>query len=122
MADVSLNIHGKTYSIACDPGQERRVAELGKYVDARLREIAAAGAATNEPHLLVLTALVLADEIYELRDMVAELRNRAPQVVYEQVPVEATQRVSEDEELEILAAIEQLASRIDTVAERLQKI
>lgn len=122
MADVSLNIHGKTYSIACDPGQERRVAELGKYVDARLREIAAAGAATNEPHLLVLTALVLADEIYELRDMVAELRNRAPQVVYEQVAVESEQRVSEDEELEILAAIEQLASRIDTVAERLQKI
>lgn len=120
MADVSLNIHGKTYSIACDPGQERRVAELGKYVDARLREIAAVGAASNEPHLLVLTALVLADEIYELRDMVAELRNRAPQVIHEQV--EAEQRVSEEEELEILAAIEQLASRIDTVAERLQKI
>ncbi|HEY0901224.1 MAG TPA: cell division protein ZapA [Micavibrio sp.] len=122
MADVNLNIHGKTYSIACDPGQERRVAELGKYVDARLREIAAAGAATNEPHLLVLTSLVLADEIYELRDMVAELRNRAPQVIYEQVPVEGAQRVSEDEELEILSAIEQLANRIDTVAERLQKI
>ncbi|MCM2344893.1 MAG: cell division protein ZapA [Alphaproteobacteria bacterium] len=120
MADVNLNIHGKNYSVACDAGQERRVAELGKYVDARLREIAAAGAASNEPHLLVLTSLVLADEIYELRDMVAELRNRTPKVVHEQV--ETAQRVSEEEELEILAAIEQLASRIDTVAERLQKI
>lgn len=120
MADVNLNIHGKTYSVACDVGQERRVAELGKYVDARLREIAAAGAATNEPHLLVLTSLVLADEIYELRDLVAELRNRAPKVIHEQVEVE--QRVSEEDELEILAAIEQLANRIDTVAERLQKI
>lgn len=118
MADVNLSIHGKTYNIACDVGQERRVGELGKYVDARLREIAAAGAASNEPHLLVLTSLVLADEIYELRDMVAELRNRSPKVVREEVD----QRVSEDEELEILAAIEQLANRIDTVAERLQKI
>ena len=36
--------------------------------------------------------------------------------------VETEQRVSEDDELEILAAIEQLANRIDTVAERLQKI
>lgn len=120
MAEVNLNIHGKAYNVACDVGQERRVAELGKYVDARLREIAAAGAASNEPHLLVLTALVLADEIYELRDMVAELRNRSPRVVHEQVETE--QRVSEEDELEILAAIEQLASRIDTVAERLQKI
>ncbi len=122
MADVNLSIHGKTYNIACDVGQERRVAELGKYVDARLREIAAAGAASNEPHLLVLTGLVLADEIYELRDMVAELRNRAPKVIREEVAVEAEQRVSEEDEMEILAAIEQLANRIDTVAERLQKI
>lgn len=120
MADVNLSIHGKTYNIACDVGQERRVGELGKYVDARLREIAAAGAASNEPHLLVLTSLVLADEIYELRDMVAELRNRSPKVMREEVAVE--QRVSEDDELEILEAIEQLANRIDTVAERLQKI
>ena len=122
MADVNLSIHGKTYNIACDAGQERRVAELGKYVDARLREIAAAGAASNEPHLLVLTGLVLADEIYELRDMVAELRNRSPKVIREEVAVEAEQRVSEEDEMEILAAIEQLANRIDTVAERLQKI
>ena len=122
MSDVNLSIHGKIYNVACDVGQERRVAELGKYVDARLREIAAAGAATNEAHLLVLTTLVLADEIYELRDIVAELRARSPKVVREEVEVEAEQRVSEEEELEILAAIEQLASRIDTVAERLQKI
>ncbi|MFN3827503.1 MAG: cell division protein ZapA [Micavibrio sp.] len=122
MADVNLGIHGKNYSIACDAGQETRVVELGKYVDARLREIAAAGAASSEAHLLVLTALVLADEIYELRDLVADLRSRSPKVVREEVEVEGPQRVSEEDELEILAAIEQLASRIDTVAERLQKI
>lgn len=122
MADVNMSIHGKAYSIACDAGQETRVVELGKYVDARLREIAAAGAASSEAHLLVLTALVLADEIYELRDLVADLRSRTPKVIREEVEIAAAQRVSEDEELEILAAIEQLASRIDTVAERLQKI
>ena len=60
MAEVNLAIHGRSYGIACDDGQESRVMEVGRYVDARAREISQAGAAGNETHLMVLTALVLA--------------------------------------------------------------
>ena len=111
MAEVSVVIHGKPYGISCDDGQERRVQELAKYVDARLREIASAGAASNESHLLVLTALVLTDEIFDAR---------------QSKPVPATERyqdrLSEDDEEMIVEAINHLAARIDSVAERLQKI
>lgn len=68
MEDVKLAINGRMYAIACDDGQERRVAMLGRYIDARLKEIGRAGGASNESHLLVLTALVLADEIHDLRE------------------------------------------------------
>ncbi|PJB71187.1 MAG: cell division protein ZapA [Alphaproteobacteria bacterium CG_4_9_14_3_um_filter_47_13] len=118
MAEVSLNIHGKEYGIACDDGQENRVVEVGQYVDNRARDIASAGAASNENHLLVLTALVLADEVKELRDSLASLqangsRNAVPpQIVYE--------GLSEAEERHIVDSIEQLANRIDSVAERLR--
>lgn len=110
MAQVNVAIHGKVYGIACDDGQERRVQELAGYVDMRLREIAGAGAATNESHLLVLTALVLADEIFDTKaNMVA--------------PAYAEDdRLSEDDERVIVDAINHLAARIDSVAERLQKI
>lgn len=111
MAEVSVVIHGKPYGISCDDGQERRVQELAKYVDARLREIASAGAASNESHLLVLTALVLSDEIFDARQTKA---------------VPATERyqdrLTEDDEEMIVEAINHLAARIDSVAERLQKI
>ena len=110
MGEVNLSLNGKNYGVACDDGQEARVADLGRYVDARLREIATAGAASNDSHLLVLTALVLADEIYELR---AALQNGGIQV---------PQRVSEEDERQIIEAIHHLALRIDTVAERLQKV
>ena len=120
MADVNVTIHGKTYSVACDDGQERRVAELGRYIDSRLREIAAAGAASNEAHLLFLASLVLADEIYELRDVVNDLRARPPKMVKEQVTVR--EGMSADEETEIMQAIELLASRIDAVADKLRDI
>jgi cell division protein ZapA len=110
MAQVNVAIHGKVYGIACDDGQERRVQELAGYVDMRLREIAGAGAATNESHLLVLTALVLADEIFDTKANMA-------------APVYAEDdRFSEEDERVIVDAINHLAARIDSVAERLQKI
>ncbi len=114
MAEVSLNIHGKTYGIACDDGQENRVAEVGQYVDNRARDIASAGAASNENHLLVLTALVLADEIKDLRDSLqnAQANGNAAADPY-------TTGLSSEEEAQIVQSIEQLATRIDSVAQRL---
>lgn len=120
MAEVSLNIHGKAYGIACDDGQEGRVREVGQYVDTRVRDIATAGAASNENHLLVLTALVLADEVKELRENLrgaqanSNVQQGSPQVVYE--------GLSETEERRIVESIEQLALRIDSVADRLRSV
>ncbi len=109
MAEVSVTIHGKVYGIACDDGQERRVQELGKYVDMRLREIAGSGAATNESHLLVLTALVLADEIFDIKMTPQPVQNNA-------------ELLDEEDERMIVDAINHLAARIDSVADRLTKI
>jgi cell division protein ZapA len=112
MAEVNVTIHGKTYGIACDNGQERRVQELTRYVDARLREIASAGAASNESHLLVLTALVMADEIFDMKMAVKP-------VIQEEYHDDL---LNEDDERMIVEAINHLAARIDSVADRLQKI
>ncbi|MCB9991829.1 MAG: cell division protein ZapA [Rhodospirillales bacterium] len=118
MAEVSLNIHGKAYGIACDDGQENRVMEVGQYVDNRARDIASAGAASNENHLLVLTALVLADEVKELRD---NLRSAQANSNVSSGQVSAT-GLSVEEEAQIVQSIEQLANRIESVAGQLGKI
>lgn len=113
MAEINLSINGRSYGIACDDGQETRVSNLGRYVDERLRDIARAGAASNESHLLVLTALVLADEIYDLRESVHQAIQSASN--------QNVERVSEDEEQMIVRAIDHLVSRIDTIAGRVAK-
>lgn len=122
MAEVNIYIHGKPYAIACDDGQEARVQDLGRFVDARLRQIGASGGAQTDSHLLVLTALIMADELNELREtanqltrQVGELRDAAPQA-------EPVSGLSGEEEGEILAAIDHLSNRIDSVADRLAKI
>ena len=112
MAEISITINGRNYGIACDDGQEKRVHELARYVDFRLKEIARAGAASNESHLLVLTSIILADEIADMK------AHGAPVAGQKAVGV----RMSDEEEEAIVSAIDLLAARIDQIAGNLQKL
>ena len=110
MAEVTLTINGRNYGIACDDGQEKRVRDLGYYIDQRMREIARAGAATNESHLMVLTSLMLADEVFDLKDNVGSMESQVRQA----------KSNGRDEEA-IAGAIGELSDRIDDIADRIQK-
>lgn len=115
MAEVNVTLNGRAYGIACDDGQERRVKDLAAYVDHRLKEISRAGAASNEAHLLVLAAIVLADEIFDLKDgraAVAQASGKAPLAV----------QISPEDEEKIISAIDHLAARIDSIAGSLAKL
>lgn len=112
MAEISITINGRNYGIACDDGQEKRVQELARYVDFRLKEIARAGAASNESHLLVLTSIILADEIADMK---------AGGVPVSQQKAVGVKMSDEDEEA-IVSAIDLLAARIDQIAGNLQKL
>lgn len=107
MAEVSVSINGHKYGMECDDGQESRVVDLSKYVDGKLRQVSAAGAASGESHLLVLTSLMLADEILELKNIVANSNN----------PSSAPS--AQDEQL-IVNAIDHLARRIEAIASKIQ--
>jgi cell division protein ZapA len=62
---VSLAINGKRYDIGCEDGAERQLEALAGVVDAKARQIAAHGA-PSETRLMLLAALVLADELSNL--------------------------------------------------------
>lgn len=68
MPNIALNINGRSFNIACEEGQEDRLEQLGEFINSRMQDIAAAGVARTESHLMVLTSLVLADELFDLRD------------------------------------------------------
>lgn len=67
MGDVTLSIYGKDYTVSCDDGEENRVNQLGQYIDAKVRDIAYAGAASSPAHMMVLASLLMADELFESR-------------------------------------------------------
>jgi cell division protein ZapA len=112
MAEISISLNGRSYDIACDPGQEGRVVDLAAYIDQRLQQIARSGAAYNDAHQLVLTALVLADELFEAKEASAA---RTPK---QAVPAAPAPNPVEEQALARL--LDQLTRRIDGIAQRLQ--
>lgn len=109
MAQINLLINGRNFGMECDDGQEQRVRDLGRYVDLKVKNISGAGAASNENHLLVLTSLMLADEIFELRENLSALGDH----------IESKEDYDKHEQM-IAEAIDTLADRIDSIAKRIQ--
>lgn len=66
MSDISLQIGGRTFRMACGPGEEAHLLKLGRIIDSKLSEMPAM-AGQSEPRMLLYAALMLADEVHELR-------------------------------------------------------
>lgn len=65
MAEVSVNISGRSYRIGCDSGQEERVKSLAARIDAEAKALSAGGGQITESRLLLMSALMLADKLDE---------------------------------------------------------
>lgn len=67
MAKADINLRGRSFSIACAPGQEMRVQRLADQLDARVGQIADAVGDIGDERLLLITALALLDELDSAR-------------------------------------------------------
>lgn len=67
MVDIPIKIHGHTYTITGDEGQEKHVQALGADIHQRLENLGQTFPHLQHNHLLVLTCLMLADEIHDIK-------------------------------------------------------
>ena len=68
MPEISININGRHYPITCEEGEEEHINRLGRYIDKRVKDLARNVGQIGEAHLLVMTSLVVADELSEAND------------------------------------------------------
>lgn len=66
MSEVALSIGGRSYKVACAPGEEDHVSRLGAAIDAKLRTMPQLGA--QDAQNLLFAALLLADDLHESRN------------------------------------------------------
>jgi cell division protein ZapA len=67
MAKADITLRGRTFSIACAPGQEMRVQRLAEQLDTRVCQISDAVGDIGDERLLLITALALMDELDSAR-------------------------------------------------------
>lgn len=65
MANVTLSIGGRSFTLACDDGEEAHVTSLGKLIDEKAAASGAVG--QTEPRMLLFASLMMADELIALR-------------------------------------------------------
>ena len=76
MAQVTIEVNGRPYMVGCEDGQEPRLTELARSVDAQVRQVARDVGPLGETRLMLMGALVMADDIAELRSQVEQLRTQ----------------------------------------------
>jgi cell division protein ZapA len=98
MAQLELEVGGRRYEMACRDGEEDRLRMLARLVDGRHADVARSIGRGNEGRELLMTALLLADELDESRSAASAQRM---------------------DEARRATAMERCAERLEALAERL---
>ena len=99
MAQVRIEVGGRSYPVACRDGEEARLLMLGRLIETRAADAVRATGAGDEARGLLMAALLLADELDEARQAIAAL---------------------ETTEAERAAAVARCAERIEAIAATLE--
>ncbi len=66
MAQITIRINGYAYAVGCEDGQEPHLQSMAQQIERRIERIKAIGGQSGEARLLVLAALLMADELHDL--------------------------------------------------------
>jgi cell division protein ZapA len=75
MPQVNVMIAGKAYRMACGDGEEQHLTDLAHLYDGKITEMRQAFGEIGDMRLHVMAALMVADEVFELKQRVAALQS-----------------------------------------------
>ena len=108
MGQVVVTVNGRAFPLSCADGEEPRIRRLAQYVDAKITEFVKTHGQIGEARLILLAALVIADELSDTNDVVQKERSRT--------------RGAEllDGSGAVVSGIRGIAQRIESIAARLE--
>lgn len=72
MGQIAITVNGRSYRFDCGEGEEARLSELAAYVKERVEELARQFGRAGEDRLVLMAALLIADELWDARAALAE--------------------------------------------------
>ena len=76
MGQVVVTVNGRAFPISCDDGQEARIRRLAQYIEAKIADFVKDIGQIGEARLVLLAALVIADELSDANEALAQERSR----------------------------------------------
>jgi cell division protein ZapA len=106
MAQVNLDVNGRTYVVGCEDGQEARLRELAAMFDRQVRQVAEDLGQLGETRLFLMGALLMADELAELKARLTNVQTDLGRLQSDHARLEAR----------AVSALETAARRIEKLA------
>jgi cell division protein ZapA len=102
VAQLTLKVNGYYYTVGCEDGQEEHLKAMAAEVERRIERIKTMGGRGDEARLLLLAALLMADELHDLK-------------------LAAASRPDEDRLALLAARLARLAGEAEAIAEHCEK-
>jgi len=109
MGQVSVSINNHRYTLACRDGEEDRLISLAKLLDNKVRTLTARLGQVGENKLMLMAALLIADEYEETRIELQGIREG-------KIPVNESETASKLAEM-----LDGMAASIEVLADELEK-
>ena len=124
MPQVQVTIDGRSYRLACSPGEEEHLSGLAKYVDGKITEMHGSFRDIGDQRIVVMAALSIADDYFETkrkaegRGSEAESALTRESQAAERLALEIEAREAAQARVaELEAAIAEATGRIEALAE-----
>jgi cell division protein ZapA len=107
---VNVTIAGRSFRMACGPGEEAHLEALATQIDERINQLRGAFGEIGDQRLTVMAAITIADELAEARKKIAALEKQ----------VSTARNDAAKAEDKAAAWVESLAQSLEVTARRIE--
>ncbi len=116
MPQVLVNIGGRSYRLACNPGEEAHLAALASLVDGKIGEMQGEFRDIADQRIVVMAALSLADELFDAKRKAEAQSAESAEALAREV---GARQAAEARAAALEAAIEETTARVESMTELL---
>jgi cell division protein ZapA len=116
MPQAMVTIGGRSYRLACNPGEEPHLEQLGKFVDGKIDEMRSSFGEIGDQRIVVMAALSIADELFEARRKSEKQAAEAAEALDAEKQAHAG---AEARAAALVASIEEVTGRVESLTESL---
>lgn len=118
MAHVQVTVNSRSYTLACDDGEEEHLKQLANYLDHHIQELSETIGPVGETRLILMAGLMVADELSGAIDRLNKIEEELKDLKASRDDVTERMRKSESD---TASAIDSAADRIEAIARQLMQ-